>query len=73
MGDNSATNVEIAAFSGHAPNSKALNDYVKPGKKAAVNALNKRFSDESQNVISDENTEKPSATVTTLHKTSDHS
>tara|TARA_E500000305_G_C4008317_1_gene231237 strand:- start:246 stop:1475 length:1230 start_codon:yes stop_codon:yes gene_type:complete len=73
MGDNQATNVEIAAFSGHAPNSTALNDYVKPGKKAAVNALNKRFSDESQNVISDENSEKPSATVTTLHKISDHS
>lgn len=73
MGDNSATNTEISSFSGHAPNSKALNDYVKPGKKAAINALNKRFGNESGNVISDENTENPSSTVTTLHKTSHNS
>jgi len=43
MGDSGATNAEIVSFSGHSVNSKVIDVYVQPSKKAAKNAHQKRW------------------------------
>ena len=41
LGNKGATIAEIVTFSGHKINSPVLHDYVKPGREAAIRALNK--------------------------------
>ena len=41
MGNKGATMAEIVSFSGHKLNSPVLETYVKPGREAAIRALNK--------------------------------
>jgi len=41
MGNKGATMTEIVSFSGHKLNSPVLETYVKPGREAAIRALNK--------------------------------
>ena len=43
MGDAGATNSEIVSFSGHSVNSKVIDVYVQPSKKAAKHAHQKRW------------------------------
>ena len=43
MGDAGATNSEIVSFSGHSVNSKVIDVYVQPSKKAAKHAHLKRW------------------------------
>lgn len=42
LGESGATEAEISAFSGHAPGSRILATYVKPGRDAAKRAARKR-------------------------------
>ena len=41
LGNKGATMAEIVTFSGHKINSPVLHTYVKPGREAAIRALNK--------------------------------
>ena len=43
MGNTGATNSEIVSFSGHSLKSKVLDTYIKPDKRAAKLAHNKRW------------------------------